>query len=82
VEPLIGPGTVNTMPVETMNAYRDHGNPANRISEGLSDAIKLLDDLASAGIDLEAATRQLESEGLTKFNQPFDQLIQRISEIE
>lgn len=82
VEPLIGPGTVNTMPVETMNAYRDHGNPANRIGEGLSDAIKLLDDLASAGIDLEAATRELESEGLSKFNQPFDRLIQGISEIE
>ena len=38
VEPLIGPDTVNTLPLETLEAYRDHGNPAARLAEGLDKA--------------------------------------------
>jgi transaldolase len=67
VEALIAPDTVNTVPPETLQAYRDHGNPAVRIDEAISTARSLLAELARAGIDLPAVTRELEEEGVAKF---------------
>ena len=75
VEPLIGPDTVNTMPMETVEAYRDHGRPAARLAQGLSEAKQDLARLREAGIDLDAATAQLEDEGVRKFIEPFDKLL-------
>jgi transaldolase len=75
VEPLIGPDTVNTMPVGTLNAYRDHGDPATRITDGLDDARERLAALAELGIDLDAVTGKLETEGVEKFITPFESLM-------
>jgi transaldolase len=75
VEPLIGPDTINTMPLETLNAYRDHGNPAPRLEEGVAHAYRVLEQLAQVGIDLDQATQQLEEEGVHKFVVPFDNLM-------
>ena len=75
VEPLIGPDTINTMPLETVNAYRDHGNPASRLTEGLDRATAILQRLPELGLDLNQATQQLEDEGVEKFNQPYDRLL-------
>jgi transaldolase len=75
VEPLIGPDTVNTLPPETLEAYRDHGNPASRLTEAVDRAASQLQRLPELGIDLNQATQQLEDEGVEKFNQPFDSLM-------
>ena len=75
VEPLIGPMTINTLPVETLKAYRDHGDPAARLAEGLEQAAAVLQRLPELGIDLNQATQQLEDEGVEKFNQPYDHLL-------
>ncbi len=75
VEPLIGPDTVNTLPPETLEAYRDHGNPASRLTEAVDQAASGLSRLPKLGIDLDQATQQLEDEGVEKFNQPFDSLM-------
>jgi transaldolase len=75
VEPLIGPDTVNTLPPETLAAYRDHGDPAARLTEGMDQAAGSLARLAELGLDLDSATQQLEDEGVEKFNQPFDSLM-------
>ena len=75
VEPLIGKDTVNTMPLETVEAYRDHGKPADRIREGLADAQRTLAQLQEIGIDLAVATQQLEDEGVKKFIDPFEKLL-------
>ena len=75
VEPLIGPETVNTLPVETLKAYRDHGNPAPRLAEDLEKATAVLKRLPELGLDLNQATQQLEDEGVEKFNQPYDSLM-------
>jgi len=80
VEPLIGADTVNTMPLETLNAYRHHGDPAVRLEEGIEEAYHVLDLLPKVGIDLEAVTRQLEEEGVQKFVMPFDQLMTTVEE--
>jgi transaldolase len=67
VESLIAPDTVNTMPPETFEAYRDHGSPAIRIEDGIAAAPTQLAALRAAGIDLKAITVELEQEGVAKF---------------
>ncbi len=81
VEPLIGENTINTMPTDTMNAYRDHGKPkANAITEGLAEAKAVLANIQAAGIDLDKATQQLEDEGVDKFIKPFKSLMNTLKE--
>ncbi len=80
VEALIGPETVNTMPLETLEAYRDHGQPAARLTDGLADAQGKLDELAALGIDLTKITTDLETEGIDKFVQPFKKLFAALEE--
>jgi transaldolase len=78
VEALIGPDTVDTMPMETVLAYRDHGEPQSRLLEQLDQARAVFEELPKLGINLDAITQQLEDEGVTKFNQPFDKLMQAV----
>jgi transaldolase/glucose-6-phosphate isomerase len=75
VEALIGPKTVNTIPLETLNAYRDHGHPAARLEDSVAEAQKTLVRLSELGIDLDKVTQQLEDEGVQKFIKPFDRLM-------
>jgi transaldolase/glucose-6-phosphate isomerase len=77
---LIGPETVSTVPQETLNAYRDHGSPAPRLEEGLELADEVLDRLPELDIDIDEVTRQLEDEGVDKFNKPFDRLMETLKE--
>jgi transaldolase len=72
VEALIGPDTINTLPLKTLEAYRDHGNPAPRLEENPGEAYRNLERLAELGIDLDRLTLQLEDEGVEKFNKPYD----------
>ncbi len=75
VEPLIGPETINTMPLETLDAYRDHGEPAARIGDGVEDARRVVAELGRLGIDLEEVAERLEAEGVEKFVTPFRSLL-------
>ncbi len=74
VEALIGPDTVNTVPPETLDAFRDHGDPVARLEQGLTQAAALPEQLKHAGIGLEEVAQQLEAEGVQKFITPFDKL--------
>jgi transaldolase len=67
VEALIAPDTVNTVPPETLEAYRDHGAPAVRIDDAVEAAPAQLAAMEQAGIDLAEITRDLEDEGVAKF---------------
>lgn len=80
VDALIGPETVNTLPIETLDAYRDHGHPALRLEESLQDADRILQSLPLLGLDLDALTDRLEEEGIQKFVEPFEKLMQSIAE--
>ncbi len=75
VEALIAPNTVNTLPPATVDAYRDHGEPAVRIEDDLDEAKQTVQVLRDMGIDLEAVSEQLEREGVKKFKEPFDALL-------
>jgi len=80
IEALIGPETVTTVPLKTLEAYRDHGRPAERLTRGIPEAQAMLAKLADMQIDLEAAMQQLEDEGVKKFVQAFDQLMHTLEE--
>jgi transaldolase / glucose-6-phosphate isomerase len=75
VETLIGPETINTIPLETLNAYRDHGKPASRLDVDTQSAHHVLEGLYQTGIDLDALTQQLEDEGVMKFSRAFEKLM-------
>jgi transaldolase len=79
VEELIGPETVNTMPRETIEAFQDHGEVRVTLEEGLDAARQLFEELARAGIDYDDVTRVLEDEGVQKFADSFDELLQGIA---
>jgi len=75
VDTLIGPMTVNTMPPETMDAFRDHGTPkANTIEDDVDGAHKVLDALKKGGISLDKITDDLVTDGVAKFAEAADKL--------
>ncbi|MDY6947049.1 MAG: transaldolase [Pseudomonadota bacterium] len=75
VEALIAPDTVNTLPPATVDAYRDHGDPALRIENDVAEAKETVQALSRMGIDLKVVSEQLEREGVKKFKEPFDALL-------
>ena len=78
VEPIIGKNTVNTLPVETFQAYRAHGIPTLSIENEVAQAEEVLKSLPVLGIDLEDVANRLETEGVEKFIEPFDRLMSSI----
>lgn len=77
---LIGRDTVDTIPPETMDAFRDHGKvEANAIEQGLADAHALLGDLEKQGISLKEVTDELVEDGVRKFADAFDKLFGAIA---
>lgn len=80
VEPLVGPDTVNTMPAATLDAWLDHGSVAATLTRDVDKAEELLRRLPAWGVDLDAVTGQLEQEGIRKFVEPYDRLLQSISQ--
>ena len=78
VEELIGPDVVNTMPLETIHAFRDHGEVQDTLETGIDEARALLDELAAAGIDYADVTATLEREGVEKFTASFAALLEGI----
>jgi transaldolase/transaldolase/glucose-6-phosphate isomerase len=80
VEALIGPDTVDTVPLETIEAFRDHGIAADTLMLGLDKATETLGRLKAAGIDIDEITQKLEDEGIDKFNKPFEKLLKAIED--
>jgi transaldolase/glucose-6-phosphate isomerase len=76
VENLIGAETVNTLPPETINAFRDHGKiPGATVKMGFDEADRALASLSKLGIDLDAITAKLQVDGVAAFAASFDQLM-------
>jgi len=80
IEALIGPDTINTAPLETLDAYRDHGNPKARLEEDVKEARRILEQLPELGISIDQVTQQLEDEGVDKFIKPFDKLMETLAQ--
>ena len=80
VEGLIGPDTVNTVPLETLEAFRDHGQVWRTVDKGVKEAEERLGRLKRGGIDLDAITEQLQKDGVKAFADSFDQLLGALEE--
>jgi transaldolase/glucose-6-phosphate isomerase len=78
VEELIGADTVNTVPPETLNAFRDHGRLRPSLEEDVTGAMDVLDDLEKSGISLKKVTDDLLADGLKKFVDPFTKLLKAV----
>lgn len=80
VENLIGKDTINTLPMETIDAFRDHGKVAETLTQGLDEANKVMAELKDKGIDIDKITQKLEDEGIEKFNKAYEKLIKSIDD--
>lgn len=80
VETLIGKETINTLPMGTIDAFRDHGKVTDSLTEGIEDAKAALEDLNGIGIDIDKITQKLENEGIEKFNKAYDELLKSIED--
>jgi transaldolase len=78
VEELIGPDTVDTMPEETIVAFQDHGEVAPTLEAGLDEARDVFARLEQAGVDYDDVVETLEREGVEKFADSFDELLEGI----
>jgi transaldolase len=78
-EALIGPHTVDTMPPQTIVAFRDHGHAAETVTKGLDEVRADMRRLASAGIDMDAVTQELLDAGVKSFSASFDTLLEGLS---
>lgn len=78
VEALIGPDTIDTLPMETIDAFRNHGNAKSLLEHDITGARKILEKIKDAGIDIDTVTQKLEDEGIEKFNKAYDQLIDAV----
>jgi len=79
-EELIGPDTVDTMPLETIENFRDHGRVRLSIEDNLEEADQVFDALEKIGIHYDQVTKQLQDEGVQKFADSFHTLFEGIAE--
>ena len=80
VEPLIGPNTVSTMPERTIAAFAEHGVVRETVERGVDDAFQVMSELARSGIVMEEVTARLVDEGIQKFIEPYDALLDHLSD--
>jgi transaldolase len=78
VETLIGTDTVNTVPPQTLDAFRDHGKVAPTLEAGLDEAHHTFDELKAVGVDMKTVTDKLTEDGVKSFSDSFRELIEVI----
>jgi transaldolase len=66
------------MPLETIEAFQDHGTVALTLEQGVEEAEALLGELERAGVDYDDVTETLEREGVEKFADSFEELLDGI----
>jgi transaldolase len=79
VEALVGPNTVNTVPVETLNAYRNHGDPKLSLEMETGCAGWVLEQLSTFGVNMDQVAVHLEREGIDGFKASFDKMMDMLS---
>ncbi|HET6253572.1 MAG TPA: transaldolase [Puia sp.] len=78
VEALIGKDTIDTVPLETLHSFLDHGKVADTLESDVPEADRILESVQKSGIDLEEISQRLETEGIDKFVKPYDKLMDSI----
>ena len=78
VEELIGPETVDTMPLDTIKAFIDHGEVQRTLDRDVDQARRALRDVEAEGISMDRVTDELITEGVASFAKSFDELLETI----
>ena len=79
VEELIGPDTVDTIPPATIDAFRDHGRVRPSLTENVTEAQKVMDDLAKTGVSMKQVTDKLTDDGVKLFADAFTKLLDAVA---
>jgi transaldolase / glucose-6-phosphate isomerase len=79
VEELIGPDTINTMPLATMDAFRDHGKPRASLEEDLAGARQVMATLDRLGISIDQVTAKILDEGIGLFTDAMNKVLDAIA---
>ena len=66
--------------METLDAFRDHGNVAETLTQNIGDANQAIEEMEKIGIDIDKITKKLENEGIEKFNGAYEKLLKSINE--
>ena len=80
VESLIGPNTINTMPLKTIEAFRDHGRISASLSADVGAARRVLEETDRLGLDLAGVTKTLVADGIKSFSRSSDALLHAIAD--
>ena len=79
VDNLIGPDTINTLPESTIAAFEDHGALARTIDADVGQAAKVLDSLATVGVDMDDVGLRLEEQGIASFHASFGHVLDTLT---
>ncbi|MGS0748969.1 transaldolase [Halpernia sp. GG3] len=80
VESIIGKDTINTLPMETIDAFRDHGKAEETLIQNIEEANQAMSELKEKGIDIDKITQKLENEGIDKFSDAYNKLLKSIDD--
>ncbi len=80
VEELVGRDTVNTVPTNTLEAFRDHGEPRLSLEENVEHAARVMESLPKAGISMKDVTDKLAEDGVRLFSEAFDKLLAAVDQ--
>ena len=80
VESIIGKDTINTLPIETIDAFRDHGKAEETLIQNIDGANQAMSELKEKGIDIDKITQKLENEGIDKFSDAYNKLLKSIDD--
>ncbi len=80
VSELIAEGTVNTIPEKTLDAFLDHGHVKNALTEDAAPYLRIIEELKTHGIDVNAVCAQLLKDGVIAFERSFDNLLGAIED--
>lgn len=78
IDSLIGKDTVNTVPPQTLEAFKDHGNVAETLPEDMEDIETVFDMLAEVGVEIEQVTQRLQDDGVDAFIESFKSLLDQV----
>jgi transaldolase/glucose-6-phosphate isomerase len=78
VDTLIGPYTVNTLPPQTIEAFRDHGTAALTLEEGVEEAREVMSELAEVGVRMDKVVQQLQGDGVEAFANDYRHLLEAV----
>jgi transaldolase/glucose-6-phosphate isomerase len=78
IDNLIGKDTVNTVPPQTLKAFKDHGTVAETLIQDIDDADRILDMLAEVSVDLDEVTSQLQVDAVDLFVEAFQNLLDQV----